>query len=119
MQLTDADSSRNYTTTGWLSLLDKANKKREEVGSPGADQSSIKLVSDLAIQIDANNNKGDGGNGGNTNGGNGGNSGGGTDGSDGDGGNTSDPDRFNDEDGAFQMSTMAIALTASVVAIAF
>ncbi len=99
-------------------MLDKANKKRVEVGSPDADQSTIKLVSDLAIQIDANNNKGDSGNGGDTNGGNGGtdNTGGDTGG---DGGNTSDPDRFNDDDGAFQMGAMAMALTASVAAIAF
>jgi len=100
-------------------LLDKANKKREEVGSPDADQSTIKLVSDLAIQIDANNNKGDSGNGGNTNGGDGGTDNSGDGNAGGDGGNTSDPDRFNDDDGAFQMGAMAMALTASVAAIAF
>lgn len=120
MQLTEADSSRNYITTGWLSLLNKATQSREEVGSPGADQSTIKLVSDLAIQIDANNNKGDNGNGGNTNGGNGdsGNTGGGDNSGDGSGGET-DPNRFNDDDGAFQMSAMVMALSASVAAIAF
>lgn len=104
LQLTVDDSSKNYIATGWLELLDVANRGRSDVGSVAESQKTIKLVSSLAIQIDENNSKN---NGGETNGGDG----------------TIEevvdpnPDRF--DDGASSMTTMAVAIAAAISAVAF